>query len=663
MRILRWAAGVTVLLLAAGLVQAIALARDLEVTAGSQKWMLLFALWGMALLDAEALFILTWFPAGRRLAARLAELRSRVALPAPAAVLLAGVFAVVLPLLVLAPLPEPLAGLFMTFSWRTVIFWLAAVSATTVLLTAFPALKFETLLAGVALLFAVVHQVAVFIPDISTNPFSLGWSEASRYYYASLFASERIYGVEIPPSVLHPTRYWMQAAPFLVGRLPLWVHRLWQVVLWLGANGLAAWLLARRPELNLASFRKRLFLAAWAFLFLFQGPVWYHLVVIAGFLFWGIEVSNFRRTIAIVAAASMWAGVSRVNWIPFPAALAGLLYLIEVPQDGRSIARYLSPVFWWGLAGAAAGLASQYAYMALSGNPPDQFGSAFTSDLLWYRLFPNATYPLGVLPGILLVTLPVGTAVWWAVRSGQGRALLGQGRALPLLRWLGIAAILAVFFAGGLVVSAKIGGGSNLHNMDGYIGLLLAAVVFMIFGDGKTPIVLPRSVLALAVLVPVGFAVSTGSPVEVDDPAEMAVELAELKQLVETAAGDGGEVLFIAERHLLTFDVVEGVALVADYEKVFLMEMAMAANEAYLGRLEADLAAGRFALIVSDLVNFNFQDREDDFGEENNAWDRYVTYPLLCYYMEVQTFETARVEILAPKTVPECPQFLPVQQD
>lgn len=646
----RWMTGATVLLLAAGLVDAISTARDLGVTTASTQWLVLFAMWGLALLAAVILFVFGWLPAGRGLANRIREKWSRTALPPPPAAALCGLFALVLPVLVLAPLPEPLGRLMETFSWRAVAFWLAALGGAIALSTGFKAHSFESLLAGTALAFAAVHQAAVFIPDISTSPFSLGWSEASRYYYASLFAAERIYGERVPWSVLHPTRYWLQAAPFLVSGLPLWIHRLWQVFLWLGANGLAAWLLARRPGLRSGGGAGRALLAVWAFLFLFQGPIWYHLVVIAALLYWGIDAADFRRTLLVVVAASIWAGASRVNWIPFPAALAALIYFIEVPQDGRSLPRYLAPVLAWGIAGTGAGFAAQSTYMALSGNPPDQFGSAFTSDLLWYRLFPSATYPLGVLPGILLVTLPPAAALWWAVRSGQGRA--GQGRALPQ-HW--IAAILAVFLAGGLVVSVKIGGGSNLHNLDGYIALLLAAVVCGVLGSGVRMGDVPRWVVGLAILVPIGFAVSVGVPVQAKDPDALAAELSDLERLVDEAVAGGGAVLFIAERHLLVFGPFEAVALVPDYEKVFLMEMAMAGNTDYLDRFESELENGRFALIVTDPVRYNPQGSAFRFGEENDAWDRYVTYPLLCFYEEVQTLETARVEVLAPKANPECP--------
>ena len=60
---------------------------------------------------------------------------------------------------------------------------------------------------------ATAYKLASFIPDISTYPFSLAWSEASRYYYASLWLSKQVYGQLIPPSVLHPSRYLLQAIP------------------------------------------------------------------------------------------------------------------------------------------------------------------------------------------------------------------------------------------------------------------------------------------------------------------------------------------------------------------------------------------------------------------------------------------------------------------
>ncbi|MFZ2098887.1 MAG: hypothetical protein WAV05_19805, partial [Anaerolineales bacterium] len=101
---------------------------------------------------------------------------------------------------------------------------------------------------GMALVFtslgqATAYKLASFIPDISSYPFSLAWSEASRFYYASLWLSRQVYGFFVPPSVLHPTRYLLQSIPFLFSNFSLWFSRLWQVILWIISASLASWLL------------------------------------------------------------------------------------------------------------------------------------------------------------------------------------------------------------------------------------------------------------------------------------------------------------------------------------------------------------------------------------------------------------------------------------
>ncbi len=90
------------------------------------------------------------------------------------------------------------------------------------------------------LIFGVVFIVAAKIPQVTSYPLSLGWSEASRYYYGSLVFSEKIYGLRLPLSIWHPSRYLLQSLPFLFSKLPIWIHRLWQVILWLGMAGLSA---------------------------------------------------------------------------------------------------------------------------------------------------------------------------------------------------------------------------------------------------------------------------------------------------------------------------------------------------------------------------------------------------------------------------------------
>jgi hypothetical protein len=90
-----------------------------------------------------------------------------------------------------------------------------------------PYLNFAMILLG----FGALYRLGVFIPQIQATPFSLGWSEGSRYYNASLFLSESIYGEQLPLPVLHPSRYLMQALPFFLGIRSILVHRVWQVLL------------------------------------------------------------------------------------------------------------------------------------------------------------------------------------------------------------------------------------------------------------------------------------------------------------------------------------------------------------------------------------------------------------------------------------------------
>ena len=90
--------------------------------------------------------------------------------------------------------------------------------------------------------------------------------------------------------------------------------------------------------------------------------------------------------------------------------------------------------------------------------------------LLWDRLLPNATYPLGILLAVVLVSVPLIILLIYLVRTRRWQ--------LDWLRGLVVAGPLALFLIVGLVVSVKIGGGSNLHNLDMYlIGLLFAAAL------------------------------------------------------------------------------------------------------------------------------------------------------------------------------------------
>jgi hypothetical protein len=62
------------------------------------------------------------------------------------------------------------------------------------------------------------------------------------------------------------------------------------------------------------------------------------------------------------------------------------------------------------------------------------------------------------------------------------------------------------------------------------------------------------------------------------------------------------------------------------------MEMAMSENKAYFDVFHRDLKSHRFELIVVNPQHIKYKGRDYTFGEEDDAWVRYVSTSLLEYY-------------------------------
>ncbi|MGD2026827.1 MAG: hypothetical protein PVI99_03345, partial [Anaerolineales bacterium] len=354
---------------------------------------------------------------------------------------------------------------------------------------------------------AVVYHMTTYFPHITDYPFSLWWSETTRFYLASTFFDQRIYGQDLPWVFRDLTRYLIQAVPFLIPDSPLWLHRLWQAALRFTTPYFTGMIIARR--LKLAPRKLFWVFALWAGLYFFQGPVFYNLIVIVMLVFWLVDARRFWKTLAAVAAISIFAGFSRINWVPMAGLLAAAFYLLEKPLQGKdlkSIARYLALPAVWVVVGAAAGLGAQQFWAASSGNPQEIYYASFTSYLIKARLLPNPSYPLGILPYTLIVTAPL------LIFLGLG--LRGWRKKWHPVRLLGIGAIIAVLFGGGILVSLKIGGGTNLHNMDVYLVVLLVVAVEYYFGrvvdEQGQPVKakMPLWLKTLVVVMPVIFVVT-----------------------------------------------------------------------------------------------------------------------------------------------------------
>jgi hypothetical protein len=509
--------------------------------------------------------------------------------------------------------------------------------------------------ASALVILGVVYEILIRFNAVTTYPLSMGWSEGSRYYYASLYFSEWIYGEAAPLSTLHPSRYLLQSVPFLIPGLSITVHRFWQFLLWIGLTAGATLALANRAFFPQERAAKWLF-AGWAFLFLLRVGVYYHLeiMVILPLLF--VTKKHPWRSLIVVILASVWAGISRVNWFPVPAMIATAIYLLETPVRSaatvsspttrKQILSYLAQPALWAVMGLFSALVAQTAYIFLSGNAQnvEAFTSSFVSDLLWYRLWPNPNHFLGILPAILIVSAPLIITIILAAR---------QWKTLHSIRWAILFLMIIILFVGSLVVSVKIGGGGDLHNMDAYAILIGIVAAYFIGGrfqaEPGEPQLTIRSwpALTFGLLIPILFLILLLSPYpKYDEDRNRAAH----QQLIQAVNGVGknGPVLFINERQLVTFGNAD-VPLVADYEAVTLMEMAMSNNQVYLSSFYNDLKSHRFAAIVAVKQNLVIK-QTGPLVEENNVWNSRVSPYILCYYRPALLLEPQgnRIEVYLP---------------
>ena len=496
--------------------------------------------------------------------------------------------------------------------------------------------------------YVVIYKIATFLPGINSYPFTLTWSEGTAYYFASAYFSEQLYGVKVDLPLINPSRHLLMAVPFIVQDLPIWVHRAWEVVLWLLITTATIFLLVRR--LGIKNQLLRLAFFGWVFLYFFQGPVYYFLLISLIPILWGFDARKPKRTLFLVLLGSIWAGASRVNWIPVPALLAATFFFLEVKVVDQNWRRYLVAPLIWFVSGVGFGLLAWLGYAQLSGQPVGNFGIYFTSNLLWYRLFPNATFPGGVFLMTMLASLPlIGIIAIYYYRSGFN---------YHIVRHVGIALILLVLFAGGMFVSTKIGGGNNIHNLDAYLMILLISGSYLYFGKSVPDNDVPERefsqkflnvFVVFAIIIPVIFTLQVGRPLGLQEKSRTDNALMTIQEYADTTIAEGGKVLFIAERQLLTFGEIKNVPLLPEYERMDLMEMVMGGNEEYLAEFRQRIENQEYALIISEPLVAKYKGRGKPFGDENDVYVRQVTEVVLCYYEPVKRITKFPIQLLMPK--------------
>jgi hypothetical protein len=112
---------------------------------------------------------------------------------------------------------------------------------------------------------------------------------------------------------------------------------------------------------------------------------------------------------------------------------------------------------------------------------------------------------------------------------------------------------------------------------------------------------------------------------------------------------DEGEILFVTQRHLITFGLIDGVENVHDYEKMILMEMAMAGNQVYLDNFAQDLENHRFSLIIHGRIPPRHKKTgEHSLAEESNVYLDRVGKVILCYYELEEEIIEVGINIFVP---------------
>ncbi len=589
-----------------------------------------------------------WFP---RFYQPLIHLRSKLSLLGIIVAVLLGVF--ISWFFLYTIWSEVFSGFYLRLLFYLLVLWLMSWFLTR---TPGQVIGWNGLLAGIVLLGGMFTLVQA-STGVTSYPFGLSWSEGNRLWDYSVLYGKHLYNFpqdKTIPAYIDLGRQSLWGLPFLLPEVTIAEVRFWSAFLFTIPYALLGWFVFRslknRPALWLLA-------GLWSMLFLNQGPIYTPLILIA-ILAVATRPMPLWLGSLFVMLASFYAVRTRVTWMFAAGIWAALIAFIELNPKGvkSSFQRWLRAVVL-GLSGVIGSnlipLVVRLIVSYQSGAPvkattavETAVGSVGRQPLLWDRLLPNPTYPPGILLGLLMATGPLVVLFLicgvrqWKLNLWQKLAIWGSA-----LAFLGV----------GLVVSVKIGGGSNLHNLDMFLitllilaGLAWEAGIFSwaLAPRGRTRIL--HLLLLLAFIIPASNGMMSASPRNLPGPEKVQPALEAIREAIRDVGTDG-EVLFIDQRQLLTFGLVPSVPLIPEYEKKRMMDEAMAENAAYFAPFYRDLYNRRFALIISEPLWIKFQGQTYQFGNENDAWVKWVSIPVLCYYQPVETFLDVGIQLLVPR--------------
>lgn len=574
-------------------------------------------------------------------------------------------------------------GLVFTDTYLRVFYWgLLILSVAFLLSKQNTIISLETMLVS-AFLVSTGFVITSVFANVSAYPFNLYWSDGNRIWDYSILFGRRLYNYPANQTIdayISPGRQFIWGLPFLLPNTSILFNRFWSALVFSLPYMIFGWLIFRRA----GAHRKEWFaLGVWTFLFLNQGPIYTPLVLsaILVVLAWG---SPLWLGIPLVIISGFYAQTSRLTWLVAPAIWIGMLELADIPPDkGWLPLKKWSRVTLLTLSGLIGGVLTpviiQFLESKIIATPASSISNSLSQPLLWNRLLPNETYSVGILLGLLLA---IGPLLF---------ILNKQKLSLNFIQSLGLWLAMLAFLFVGLVASTKIGGGTNLHNLDMFlVGMVfLVALVWKrvknkIYSDSFSLISL-KLALFVALILPaypalinlrpnhlsfssaeiakikvlVDYDSSVDAPIpSLPSDEEVDAALEYISSSVDNASIQG-EVLFIDVRQLLTFGYISKIPLVPEYEKKRMMDEAMSSNIAYFTPYYQDLADKRFSLIISEPLKIPLKE-EGAFSQEGDAWNKWVAAPTLCFYEPVKTFKSVYVQVLIPRAEvsEDCSKYL-----
>ena len=523
-------------------------------------------------------------------------------------------------------------------------------------------------------------QIKYIISSYNNYPFNLAWSEGGRIFAAYQVYAPIIAGKYLSFPWLDPGRSILDGLVLLIPHVSIGTYRLWINILFFIFSFLAA-LLTVRKALGFSEIpvlqKKELvvLLSLWGTLFLLQGPIYYHLL--AGILpiLWFYDEKCPVRNLIVIIICSIWEALGRVNWFLMPATLVILLHVLRTPLPLRpqKVWNYIKWPLVYAFSGGISSFTIYLIYMKAMGFVIPFLNPSMNYHFALYKLWPNTGF-MGLLPDITLISLPTLLIILYNVWEYRQK--------LHWIRLLIILSILGVFFAGSTVVSLRAGGGYDSHNYDSFLLLIFITICFLGVGaeyldksggSGKLPLTYPAVIIFL-LFIPIWLAIpktsksasSTTAPSEQSlstaqseqtfaTPQSEQQALLEIKQILEKPSESNADhpILFIDQRQLLVFNMIKVENIVVPYEKIELMEMAMARNEKYKRQVQSDLENHKYSLIVSEVLvpwakSYSPNLFERDWYE-NNVWVDFVAIPVLDNYSPIYINEDIGIAIYAPK--------------